>query len=141
MAKVIDQRKITKYCKRQRALNKVKKIQDAEHKEILEALKEEWELPVGGPYVIELAPNGGKEPYNWKKAYEDVLTSAKVKKLGVPRDAARILAQAEMEKREKAQPEKPALTIGGVQYVGGVKFNVRVNEAYRVVESPVDAVA
>lgn len=135
MAKTIDQRTVTRYCKRARALNKVKKIQDIEKKKIVDALLAGSLLPDGGPYVIDLSPVGGKEQYDWKQAYEDQLTKAKVKKFGVSEKVGRAMAQVDMEATLAAQSDKPSVSIGGVDYVGGVKLMPRVNESYRVVET------
>lgn len=135
MAKVIDQRKVTRYCKRARALNKVNKIQNAIKKEIVNALLAGEELPVGGPYVLDLSPVGGKESVDWKQLYEDKLTRLKIAKLGISEKVAREIVKAEMETLQLSMKDKPPVNIHGVDYIGGVKLQPRVNDAYRAAEA------
>lgn len=130
MAKTIDQKKVTLFCKRARALTKVGKKQTKERDEIVAALIAGQELPTGGPWVIDLSPNGGKEKFNWRDAYEDVLTKVLTKKHKVSEKVGRAMAQSQMDEIEAKQPDKTPVEIAGVKYVGGVKLTPKVNEQY-----------
>lgn len=140
MAKTIDQAKITSYCKRARALTKVGEIQKQKRKEIVDALLSGEELPTGGPYVLALSPNGGKESVDFEALYAGIQTKIKIKKHGVSEKVAIEMVNAEIEVLKKSMPDKPKVTVGGKDYVGGIKLQPRVNEAYRVV-TPLRTVA
>jgi hypothetical protein len=135
MAKIIDQALVTKYCKRARLLKKVEKVQKVVKEKINAALLAGEELPTGGPYVLDLSPVGGKESVDFEALYAALQTKIKMKKHGISEKVATELVKAEIEALRNSMPDKPAIQVGGKDYVGGIKLQPRVNEAYRVVEA------
>ena len=131
--KFIEQWKVTKFCKRAAALTRANKRQKELREEILDELTSGRALPAGGPFLIELAPNGGKESIDWESLYTSLYTKACVKKYGPVEGELRALAH--IEEIKKKAPAKAEVEIHGVKYVGGVKLLPKVNPDYRVVRS------
>lgn len=131
--KIIEQWKVTRFCKRAAAMTRAKKKQDKLKEEILKELQLGYIIPNSGPYVIELCPNGGKEPIDWEHLYTEMYTAACVKKFGVP---AGLKAAEEkiMAIKASAKP-KESVEVAGMEYVGGVKFLPKVNPDYRASKS------
>ncbi len=128
--KYIEQWKVTKFCKRAAALTRANKKQKELREDLLKELTSGRLLPDEGPYLLELAPNGGKESIDWEKLYTDMYTAACVKKYGTAEGLVRAEEKI-LSIKESAKP-KDAVEIGGVKYVGGVKLLPKVNPDYRV---------
>lgn len=131
--KFLEQWKVTRFCRRAAALSKAKKKQEALRADILKDLENGFHLPDKGPFLIELSPNGGKVPVDWEKLYKDIYTAACIKKFGAVDGLLK--AGKKFDEIENSAPAKDPVTILGENYIGGVKFNTRINPNYRVKKS------
>lgn len=125
----IEVRKITKYAKRGAAIIRAKKRQEELRKEILEEMLQGLELPTHGPYVLALSQCGGKD-FSWEDEYRFLLVKVFAKKRGLK--VAQAMAEKKMKEMKEAAPNKESVELYGVEYVGGVKLEGKVNPDYRV---------
>ena len=126
---------VTTYCRRARRINVLtQRNKELKENEIMPALLSGASLPTNGPYEIELAQNGGTK-LDWQEEYEDLMTKYLVLKNGYKGKAARALARDKMKAMKDNAEPKDSVTVNGKDYVGGVKFNVRVSSAKVVSEA------
>src|ERR1700755_1668467 len=111
---------VTDYAIRARRLTLLGNAQKEAREEILDALLKGAEIPTDGPYVLDLSQNGGKD-FSWEDEYAKLRISQLKADDYTQREAEALVPQEMKEKKESA-PDKEAVTIGGVPYVGGVKI-------------------
>lgn len=122
----ITTKQVTTFARRAAALTKANKNQTKLREEILNALLAGATLPTDGPYVIELAQNGGKD-LDWQTEYKKLYARYVRLQNEYTPSQAKALAEAHALSVKEDAPDKPTLVINGIGYVGGVKFNSRVN--------------
>jgi len=128
--KQITQKDIDIFCRRAKALTESKKKQEALRGEIINFMVAGGILPSDGPWVVELAQNGGT-----KLSWEEEFAKLHVKYLKLTDDytksEAEALTRARMEDIKKNAPEKDPLVIQGISYTGGVKLTPKINASFR----------
>lgn len=127
--KYIAQDMVDEFCRLASKITKLTKEKKDLREKILDKLMKGFSLPTNGPEIIELAQNGGMTEIDWESRYVKLYTAACVKKHGVLEGLEK--AKEHLDKIRKESVPKTAVTIGGVEYVGGVKLNTRDNENYK----------
>ena len=123
---IITTKQVTTFGRRAAALTKANKAQSKLREEILDALLAGATLPTDGPYVIELAQNGGKV-LDWQLEFKKLYARYLKLQNEYTSTQANALAEAKVVAMKASAPDKEPLVIGGVSYIGGVKFNPRIN--------------
>src|SRR5258708_36362508 len=121
----ITKEQVTKFAIRARKITLLTGEQKDLRQEILDALLKGASIPLDGPYVIDLSQNGGKD-FSWETEYQQMRIAALKAEDYSQKEAEALVAQ-EMAEKKAAAPDKEAVVIGGVPYVGGVKMTPKVN--------------
>lgn len=127
---VIIQQHIDQYCRRQAAINKSKGIQDELKDDILEFFKKGNLLPGNGPSVLEACQNGGKE-FDLEKEFLKLYAKYLQLQDEYTKQEAMALAQAYLKDLKDSAPEKKAVEVNGVRYIGGIKFAMKPNPSFK----------
>jgi hypothetical protein len=127
----ISQHDVDVFCRRAAALNKSEKAQKKLRTELLDWMLANNPLPELGPWLIELSQNGGKEAIAWKEEYTKLYAKWLRSQQEYTKPESLALAQAHVVEMEKEQPDKEKVTVLGKSYIGGVKFNTKVNPNFK----------